>query len=287
MCNSFQDPEPPELWTDVRPAVEEGAECTQWDDHFNTVKGEEDCLYLNVATTSLEGKQPVMVWIHGGGFIWGSGTFNLYGPDLLINNGVVMVTLNYRLGVLGKPVIPIVYFWRFSKFQKIISNFAGFLSLGHEALPGNFGLKDQVAALRWIKKNISQFGGDPNNVTIFGESAGSVSVHYLLLSPLSKGTKKISRRWKIDRQTLFKLFSLWTGLFHKAIAQSGVSLNPWANVPDAVESSHCLAKYLGNKSSDPHEIVKYLRTKSARDLCEASRNMPIPEVCTQLLASVI
>ncbi|KRT85840.1 hydrolase [Oryctes borbonicus] len=123
-----------------------------------------------------------MFWIHGGGFTSGSGNSSLYGPHYLIAEGVVVVTINYRVGVLG------------------------FLSLNDPKLrvPGNAGLKDQVMALKWVQKNIRAFGGDPNNVTIFGLSAGGVSVHLLMLSPMAKG------------------------LFHKAIAQSGCCFNPWA-----------------------------------------------------------
>ncbi|XP_033219251.1 juvenile hormone esterase-like [Belonocnema kinseyi] len=123
-----------------------------------------------------------MVWIHGGGFVFGSGNADLYGPDFLVRKEIVLVTINYRIDVLG------------------------FLNLGLETAPGNQGLKDQVMALKWVKDNISNFGGDPNNVTIFGESAGSASVHYLTQSALAKG------------------------LFHKAIAQSGTALNPWTHM---------------------------------------------------------
>jgi bile salt-stimulated lipase len=93
-----------------------------------------------------------MVWIHGGSFNAGSGDTWWLGPNLLVNEGVIVVTFNYRLGILG------------------------FLNSGDGEIQGNFGLKDQVMALRWVKENIAAFGGDPNEVTIFGESAGSVSV---------------------------------------------------------------------------------------------------------------
>lgn len=104
-----------------------------------------------------------MVWIHGGGFYIGSGNIGIHGADSLIENDVVVVTLNYRLGVFG------------------------FLCTLDPASPGNYGLKDQLAALRWVQNNIATFGGDSKRVTIFGQSAGSVSILYLLQSNLSKG----------------------------------------------------------------------------------------------------
>ena len=141
----------------------------------------EDCLYLWVYTPSMANATyslPVFVWIHGGAFEIGSGRFSDYGPDRLIKgNDIVVVSINYRLGLFG------------------------FLSLGTQDIPGNMGLLDQVMALKWIQKNIKNFGGDPNKVTIAGESAGSYSVLYHMLSPLS------------------------AGLFHRAIAQSGAPLS--------------------------------------------------------------
>lgn len=99
-----------------------------------------------------------MVYIHGGAFLFGSSTSSSYGPEYLLCENVILVTLNYRLGALG------------------------FLSTGDEVAPGNWGLKDQVLALKWVQNNIEYFGGDSNLVTIFGESSGGVSVHFLTLS---------------------------------------------------------------------------------------------------------
>jgi para-nitrobenzyl esterase len=151
-----------------------GKSCPQGPD-LNDWEGE-DCLLVNVFTksTGAVSRQPVMVWIHGGGLTSGSGSFQT-NPYPLVQKGVVVVTINYRVGALG--------------------------FLAHPALApndkGNFGIRDQQAALQWVKKNISKFGGDPNNVTIFGGSAGGLSVLVHLVSPLSDG------------------------LFHKAIVQSG------------------------------------------------------------------
>ena len=106
-----------------------------------------------------------MVWIHGGAFIFGSSSSHLYGANYLLDKDVILVAMNYRLGIFG------------------------FLSTGDSIAPGNFGLKDQVLALQWVQKNIKAFGGDPNKVTIFGESAGGVSVGLHALSEKSNGTK--------------------------------------------------------------------------------------------------
>lgn len=151
-----------------------------------------------------------MVWFHGGAFMAGSGNSDIYGPDYLIEEDVVLVTVNYRLEVLG------------------------FLCLNTKEVPGNAGMKDQVAALKWVKENISSFGGSSDNVTIFGESAGSVSVTYHLVSPMSKG------------------------LFHGAIAQSGCFLNYWAYSLDNESRAKRLAKFLGKNTENMDELYSFL-----------------------------
>ena len=129
--------------------------------------GQEDCLMLNIYTPEKNSSNldnlPVMVWIHGGGFNFGSNQFKNFNPEHLVDKGVIVVTINYRLGAFG------------------------FLSLGDESVPGNAGLKDQILALSWIQEHIESFGGDQKAVTIFGGSAGSYSISALLISPLSKG----------------------------------------------------------------------------------------------------
>jgi para-nitrobenzyl esterase len=141
----------------------------------------EDCLYLNVWTSanSPSDRRPVMMWIYGGGFTGGSGGLAWYDGENLASKGPVIVTMNYRLGSLG--------FFAHPELAK---------ESGHNA-SGNYGMMDAIAALQWVKKNISAFGGDPNNVTIAGESAGAMMVGALVGSPLAKG------------------------LFHRAIAESG------------------------------------------------------------------
>ncbi|KAG5347377.1 SASB hydrolase, partial [Acromyrmex charruanus] len=160
----FKDPVPPEPWSGYRDASKYGNIAIQTDLR-QIIIGDEDCLYLNVYTTKIElsKKRPVMVWIHGGAYISGSGDDTIYGPDYIVQKDVILVTLNYRLGVMG------------------------FLNLNDEVAAGNQGLKDVVLALKWVQNNILQFGGDPGNVTIFGGSAGGAIVHCLALSPLAKG----------------------------------------------------------------------------------------------------
>ncbi|XP_020709423.2 juvenile hormone esterase-like [Athalia rosae] len=230
----FADPQPPQSWEGIREAMQEEPKCPQFDPFLKKIVGDEDCLYLNVASKSLEGSRPVMVWIHGGAFILGSSSYEIYSPDYLMKADIVFVSINYRVGPFG------------------------FFQLDHPAAPGNVGLKDQIAALKWVKENIARFGGDPNNVTIFGESAGGASVHYLLLSPLARG------------------------LFHKAILQSGVAFNPWASAPSPVETAHRFVAALGKETTDPREIVDYLRTIPASKLVEAQTTIHTVEEKLQL-----
>ncbi|XP_038219848.1 esterase E4-like isoform X2 [Zerene cesonia] len=162
----FKAPQPPEPWEGVRDATTEGNVCAQIEQVFEKkYVGDENCLFLNVYTPNLDGEfLPVMLYIHGGGFLFGSGSSVFYGPDYLVEKDVVIVTINYRCGALG------------------------FLSLNTPEVPGNAGLKDIVQALRWVKENIKSFGGSSGNITIFGESAGGAAVSMLAASPLTKDT---------------------------------------------------------------------------------------------------
>ncbi|MGI9073679.1 MAG: carboxylesterase/lipase family protein [Bryobacteraceae bacterium] len=174
----WRPPQPAPSWTGVRKATEFGARCMQGriyeDMVFRDPGPSEDCLYLNVWTpaTSAEGRLPVMVWIYGGGFQAGSASEPRQDGENLAKKGVVVVSLNYRLGIFG--------FFSHPELTKESPHYAS----------GNYGLLDQVAALEWVHKNIAGFGGDPENVTIFGESAGSISVSAQMASPLSRGLLK-------------------------------------------------------------------------------------------------
>jgi para-nitrobenzyl esterase len=185
----WKAPQPPAKWKGERDATNFGARCAQGhynDDMIFLDGGEsEDCLSLNIyapAGASRKSKLPVMFWIYGGGYSGGASSDRRYTGDFLATRGVVLVSINYRLGVFG---------------------FLATADLAKEAngAAGNYGLLDMVAALKWVKANIKQFGGDPENVTIFGESAGSFAVSTLMASPLARG------------------------LFHKAIGESGAAFS--------------------------------------------------------------
>lgn len=220
-------PVPPETWEGVRDATVNCNICSQYDTETKNIIGNEDCLYLNVYTPKLptadSSPLPVMFFIHGGGFVFGHGTDDsAHGPDFLVEKDVIIVSINYRLGILG------------------------FLSLNRKEAPGNMGLRDQVQALRWVQKNIASFNGDPNNVTIFGISAGGASVEYLVLSPMAKG------------------------LFHKAIAQSGSSLLHWAQNTRVKELASTIP--IINKVDIPNDeqLLKYLKGLPINDLITSS-----------------
>jgi para-nitrobenzyl esterase len=171
----WKAPQPPLRWKGERDATRFGAHCVQGigfpDMIFQDAGASEDCLFLNVyapAGANAKSKLPVMFWIHGGGYTSGSSSEPRHNGDFLPLKGVVLVTINYRLGVFG---------------------FLATHELAQEAggTAGNYGLMDMVAALQWVRANIGHFGGDAENVTIFGESAGSFAVSTLMASPLAKG----------------------------------------------------------------------------------------------------
>ncbi|XP_052896236.1 venom carboxylesterase-6-like [Anopheles moucheti] len=210
-----------ERWIKPRYVTQPGAKCLQWI-HFNKTKeklvGAENCLFLNVYTTSIDRSLhlPTIAFIHGGAFMFGVGSN--YRPDHIINQNVVLVTFNYRLGPLG------------------------FLSTEDDVIPGNYGLKDQVTALRWIRENILSFGGDPNTVSIVGFSAGSASVHLHYLSPLSRG------------------------LFSSGIGHSGAALNPWTMAERSTEKAIHIGKALGCPTSKTRVLLDCLRKLPAEDI---------------------
>jgi para-nitrobenzyl esterase len=187
----WQPPQPPIPWQGMREAVQPGSACTQrtsgltpffapmaqaYGSNFEQppIKSSEDCLYLDVWVPEWPVKRalPVMVWLHGGSNTVGSGTQSTYDGVSLTRHGVVLVTLNYRLGAMG-----------FFSHAELTAE-----SPHHSS--GNYGLLDQLAALSWVKQNIAQFGGDPDNVTLFGESAGAIDAARLMTSPLAAGLFK-------------------------------------------------------------------------------------------------
>jgi para-nitrobenzyl esterase len=171
----WRPPQPAAKWTGIYDATKFRSRCEQWhvwNDYIFTDPGpSEDCLYLNVyepAAAKTGSGLPVMVWIHGGGFLAGAGSEPRYTSPALVAKDVIVVTLNYRLNVFG-----------FLASEDLVKE-----QNGHA---GNYGLMDQVAALRWVKANIAAFGGDPGNVTVFGESAGSFAVSALTVAPSAAG----------------------------------------------------------------------------------------------------
>ncbi|XP_052898916.1 esterase B1-like [Anopheles moucheti] len=218
----FKDLEVPEPWTEPLDCTQQGPSGYQFNKLLNKIVGSEDHLYINVYTKELkpEKLRPVMLWIHGGAFMRGSSGTDMYGPDYLIQKDIVLVTFNYRIGAFG------------------------FLSLDSKelAIPGNGGLKDQNLALRWVRDNIVHFGGDPDNVTLFGESAGGCSVHYHMVAEQSRG------------------------LFRRAIVMSGCTLNNWSTAPRRGIAER-LAKALGwNGKGGEAEAFKVLMKASAEDI---------------------
>jgi len=219
----FAAPQPSEPWSGVRNAHFKLYSCPQHVPVTGKPVGTEDCLYLNIyrPRSSAASKVPVMVWIHGGGFVWGNGA--MYNGEILSGKqNVVVVTINYRLGFLG------------------------FFNIPGTNTKGNYGLLDQILALKWVKEHIGDFGGDARNVTIFGESAGAGSVSLLMLSPLTKD------------------------LFSKAILQSGSALNFWAVHLNANTSqAEGFASRLGCK--DLHTATTCLRKKSVEEILKLQK----------------
>lgn len=172
----WRAPEAMERWRRVRDATQFGAACFQpvargasiyAPDEFQPMS--EDCLFLNIWVPADARNAPVLVWIHGGSLVSGAGSEMAYDGTRLAQQGVIVVTINYRLGALGYLALP------------------GLSAETHEGVSGNYGLLDQIEALRWVQRNIGAFGGDPRNVTIAGESAGALSVVYLMAAPPARG----------------------------------------------------------------------------------------------------
>ena len=171
----WRSPEPMPSWQGVREAASSGPACVQprrragsiYDSPLEATA--EDCLYLDIWAPEGARGLPVLVWIHGGSLIWGAGSEPIYDGAALARRGAVVVSINYRLGVFGYLAHPQLS------------------ARSPEGVSGNYGLLDQIAALRWVQQNIAAVGGDPDNVTIAGESAGALSVLYLMVAPAARG----------------------------------------------------------------------------------------------------
>jgi len=213
----WRSPRPPERWEGLRLATAFSPSSWQNSEYCQALGGgdpgrfSEDCLYLNVwSPVERPAPLPVMVWLHGGGFTIGAGGLLPYNGKALATRGVVVVTINYRLGHLGFFAHPALE----GEEDRVVHNFA---------------LLDQIAALEWVRDNIAAFGGDPDNVTLFGESAGARSVLSLLASPLAKG------------------------LFHKAIVQSGYTL-PDTPREQALQKGEALAAHFGLEEASAEQL---------------------------------
>ena len=227
----WKPPVEPAPWTETLATTERPNGCVQAAFNGLPIPGfvaGEDCLYINVDTPTAGSDLPVMVWIHGGGFTLGEGVQadgGTAGKLIAQQTDTVVVSMNYRLGQLGL--------------------------LAHSALSaesetgasGNYGLMDQVAALRWVQENVAAFGGDPENVTIFGESAGAFSVCGHLTSPKS------------------------AGLFHKAILQSGSCERPWSTLEAAEAQGDAFAGALG--CTEDEDVLACMRAKPAKEVLDA------------------
>ncbi|XP_053198913.1 neuroligin-2a isoform X5 [Scomber japonicus] len=256
----FQPPEAPGSWQEIRNATQFAPVCPQnvhgvlpeimlpvwFTDNLDVAAGyiqnqSEDCLYLNVYVPTEDGEQsestgadlnegiskdirdrrkkPVMLFIHGGSYMEGTG--NMFDASVLAAYGnVIVVTMNYRLGVLG------------------------FLSTGDQSAKGNYGLLDQIQALRWLNENIGHFGGDPERITIFGSGAGASCVNLLILSHHSEG------------------------LFHRAIAQSGTAISSWSVNYQPLKYTKILARKVGCTYTETADLVDCLRRKNFRELVD-------------------
>jgi para-nitrobenzyl esterase len=235
----WKPPQPAESWEGVLETKEPCAWCPQPKSLAfarQTGPQSEDCLYLNVWTTAkdTDEKRPVMVWIHGGGSTTGSGGTLIYSGAQLAYLGVVVVTINYRLGPLGFMAHPLL-----SKESE-------------HGVSGNYGFLDQIAALQWVKRNIQAFGGDPEKVTIFGESAGAAAVTRLMASPLGRG------------------------LFHRVISESGGPFGRNRRLREDIPTLESaekiglrIADELGCSQSD--DVLKALRAQTPEELIRVSK----------------
>lgn len=248
----WKAPQPVQPWSGIKvcdkfsasPMQASPAPFSMWTEEFLIPKEpiSEDCLYLNVwsGASSAKEKRPVLVWIYGGGFTSGGSACPIYDGEAMAKKGIVFVSINYRVGIFG--------FFAHPELTKESGNNAS----------GNYGIMDQIAALKWVQKNIAAFGGDPNNVTIAGQSAGSMSVNCLVASPLAKN------------------------LFKKAIAESGASFtNNNATLQKAEDDGSRIMKS-ANASS-----IADMRAMSAEELMKKTQGFRGPIIDGYVLPDAI
>jgi len=222
----LQDPVDVEDYEDEFDATDDGNVCPQFAIGSNEATGDEDCLNLNVYSPKLDKKKrAVIVYFHGGSFVFGAGASYTYGPEFLLENDVVVVSVNYRIGALG------------------------FLATSDKAATGNFGIKDQILALKWVRKNVANFGGDPDNVTLMGDDAGAASVSIHTLSPAS------------------------AGLFNKAILISGNVLCDQFLQREPQKAAEELASRMECTSMKGEDIVDCLRRQTQQDIVKTASDM--------------
>ncbi|NWW81862.1 CEL lipase, partial [Climacteris rufus] len=250
----LEDPQPHPGWTGTLQAKNFKNRCMQMRLTQTDIRGKEDCLYLNIwipqERRQVSTNLPVMVYIYGGAFLMGGSqganfldNYLYDGEEIAVRGNVIVVTINYRVGPLG------------------------FLSTGDENLPGNYGLKDQHMAIAWVKRNIKAFGGDPDNITIFGESAGGASVSLQTLSPKNKG------------------------LFKRAISQSGVGICSWAIQRDPLVWAKKVGEKVGCPTDNTTILADCLRSSDPKELTLAYHmqltNLPMPLVHTLAFSPVV
>ncbi len=232
----WKSPQPPTPWKGVKIVDRHGAACMQRGDVYMS----EDCLFLDIWTNGQDGDNlPVMVWIHGGGWTFGSNSQDIYDGEAFAENGVVLVSVNYRMNSFGWMAHP-----ELSKESK-------------DGVSGNYGILDHIAALEWVRENVEKFGGDKDNVTIFGESAGGGSIYALLATPQA------------------------SGLFHKAISESTwIHPNNVTNLkkPNGFQESaenlgkQAVDKVLGVSSGD---ILAKMRSMSAQEVLDLDHSVAL------------
>lgn len=262
----WRAPQPLPRWNGVRAAEQRGVACMQpamaaGPYNRGQVAMSEDCLTLDVTAPVNARNAPVMVWIHGGTLIWGSGHSPMYSGRAFAERGVVLVSINYRLGVLGYLAHPE-------------------LSAESEAgVSGNYGLLDQIAALQWVRDNIAAFGGDANNVTIFGESAGALSTEFLLASPAARG---LFDRAIVQSGYLFTMPELRNGRYEEYSAEAiGAWVAAQAGAPNlaqlrAMEAGELVDRAAASGYAPLGTIDGIVLPRQLVDTFERGEQAPVP-----------